>query len=101
VRGRTIDIGAISGLLRILRVYRIFDRRRERGGRKEEPVMTKRQALKAIVAGMIPWHLGWTRPPDTPGPYTIILDDVSEFVLAKDGEHISVPVREIWRALKS
>ena len=63
--------------------------------------MTKRQALKAIVAGMIPWHLGWTQPPDQAGPYMIILDDVSEFVLAKNGEHISVPVAEILRALKS
>jgi hypothetical protein len=62
--------------------------------------MTKRQALKAIVAAMIPWHLGWTRPPEVPGPYTIILDDVTEFVLAKNGEQVFVPVSEIFRALK-
>jgi hypothetical protein len=63
--------------------------------------MTKRQALKAIVAAVIPWHLDWTRPPKVPGPYTIILDDVSELVLAKNGEHVSVPVNELFRALKS
>lgn len=63
--------------------------------------MTKREALKALVAAALPWHLGWTRPPDNPGPYTIILDDVSEFVLAKDGEQVSIPVSEIFRAFKS
>jgi hypothetical protein len=63
--------------------------------------VTKRQALKALIAAALPWHLGWTRPPADPGPYTIILDDVSEFVLARKGEQVSVPVDELLRAIKS
>lgn len=62
--------------------------------------MTKRQAMKALVAATIPWHLGWTSAPDQAGPYTIVLDDVSEFVLSKDGKQISVPVDELLRAIK-
>jgi hypothetical protein len=63
--------------------------------------VTKRQALKALIAAAVPWHLGWTRPPEDPGPYTIILDDVSEFIVARKGEQVSVPVNELFRALKS
>jgi hypothetical protein len=63
--------------------------------------VTKRQALKAIVAAVIPWHLGWIDPPGQPGPYTIILDDVSEFIVAKNGRHVSVAVDDLMRAIKS
>jgi hypothetical protein len=63
--------------------------------------VTKRQALKALVAAAIPWHLGWTDPPSVPGPYMIVLDDVSEFIIARNGRHVSVPVDDLMRALKS
>jgi hypothetical protein len=63
--------------------------------------MTKRQALTAIVAAVIPWHLGWSDPPSSPGPYTIVLDDVSEFIIAKNGRHVAVPVEDLMRAITS
>jgi hypothetical protein len=62
--------------------------------------VTKRQALQALVAGVMPWHLGWDRPPEQPGPYLIVLDDVSEFVLAKDGAEVRVPVDAVLAALR-
>lgn len=62
--------------------------------------MTKRQALKALLAAALPWHPGWTRPPAVPGPYTIILDDVSGFVLARKGEQVTVPVHDLFRTLE-
>lgn len=61
--------------------------------------VTKRQALKALVAAAIPWHLGWTEPPSAPGPYTIVLDDVSEFIIGRNGQHVSISVDELMRAL--
>jgi hypothetical protein len=63
--------------------------------------MTKRQALKALVAAAIPWHLGWTDSPSVPGPYTIVLDDVSEFIIARNGRQVAVPVDDLMRAITS
>jgi hypothetical protein len=63
--------------------------------------VTKRQALKALIAAAIPWHLGWTRPPEVPGPYVILLDDVSEFVVSRNGEYVRIPVEDLFRALRA
>jgi hypothetical protein len=62
--------------------------------------VTKRQAMQALVAGVLPWHLGWDTPPHPPGPYLIVLDDVSEFVLARRGTQVRVPVDAVLAALR-
>jgi hypothetical protein len=62
--------------------------------------VTKRQAMRALVAGMLPWHLGWDSAPNPPGPYLIFLDDVSEFVLARRGAEVRVPVDAVLAALR-
>jgi hypothetical protein len=62
--------------------------------------VTKRQAMQALLGAVLPWHLGWDTAPSPPGPYLIVLDDVSEFVLARRGAEVRVPVDAVLAALR-